>query len=95
MVCGSPIGFFVSVLRSYTMRRVNRRRFGAVILETFVIPICSLAGAPSGYRPRTAFFVRRRMVSASSNSCLLYSCKARYFPDSSCVASSTTSPLRS
>jgi len=47
---------------------------------------------PLDYRPMAAFFVRRRIASASPSNCLLYSCRARYFPDSSWVASSTTSP---
>jgi DNA-binding winged helix-turn-helix (wHTH) protein/Tol biopolymer transport system component len=50
---------------------------------------------PLDYRPMAALFVRRRIVSASSNNCLLYLCRARYFADSSWVASSATSSLRS
>lgn len=50
---------------------------------------------PLDYRPVAELFARRRIVSASSSNCLLWSRSARYFPDSSWVASSTSSPLRS
>jgi hypothetical protein len=67
-----------SICALYWLPGVSENSFPAICRDLFF-----QSERPLDYRSMAALFVRRRIVSASSTNCLLYLCRARYFPDSS------------